>query len=76
MTTTTLKNKIQKRINEIEDDKVLQAVYTILNSSKSSTDFWDNLTKQQQADIDKAIKEADEGKLTPHTTVMKKLRSK
>ena len=76
MTTTTLKNKIQKRINEIEDDKVLQAVYTILNSSKSSTDFWDNLTKQQQADIDKAIREADEDKLTSHTTVMKKLRSK
>jgi TRAP-type C4-dicarboxylate transport system substrate-binding protein len=47
-----------------------------LSASKKQKDFWDELSNQQQALINKAIKEADEGKLTSHEAAMKKLRKK
>ncbi len=49
-----------------------KTIKTFKNSN--SKDFWNELSKQQQALIDKAIKEADEGKLTAHNEVMQKFR--
>ncbi len=46
-----------------------------LNNSNSK-DFWNELSKKQKSLIDKAIKEADEGKFTDHNEVMSKFREK
>ena len=62
-------------LNNNEKKAVLSVVETFAKESKPK-DFWDELSKEQQTLIDKAIKEADEGKLTPHQVVMKKLRKK
>lgn len=62
-------------LNNNEKKAVLSVVETFAKESKPK-DFWDELSKEQQTIIDKAIKEADEGKLTPHQVVMKKLRKK
>lgn len=47
-----------------------------LSACTKQKDFWDELSKQQQTLVDKAIKEADEGKLISHEAAMKKLRKK
>jgi hypothetical protein len=62
-------------LNNDEKKAVLSVVETFAKESKPK-DFWDELSKDQQTIIDKAIKEADEGKLTAHQIVMKKLRKK
>ena len=70
--------KIINYLSELNTDEkkaVLSVVETFAKESKPK-DFWDELSKEQQNNIDKAIKEADEGKLTPHSLVMKKLRKK
>jgi hypothetical protein len=62
-------------LNNDEKKAVLSVVETFARESKPK-DFWDELSKEQQVMIDKAIKEADEGKLTSHQSVMKRLRKK
>ena len=61
-------------LNTNEKKAVLTVVKTLVKESNHENDFWDELSKEQQDTIDKAIKEADEGRLTPHKDVMKKLR--
>lgn len=39
MTTSALKKKIQQRINTINNNDVLEAVYTILNNTSATTNF-------------------------------------
>jgi hypothetical protein len=57
-----------------EKKAVLSVVETFAKEAKHAVDFWDELAEEQQTAIDKAIKEADEGKLRSHKEVMRKLR--
>jgi hypothetical protein len=72
-----LDTKIISYLNVLNDDEkkaVLSVVETFAKESKRNIDFWTELSKEQHIAIDKAIKEADEGKLTSHKNIMKKLR--
>ncbi len=62
-------------LNKDEKKAVLSVVETFAKEGKHR-DFWDELSKEQQSLIDEAIKEVEEGKVTPHHIVMKKLRKK
>jgi hypothetical protein len=62
-------------LNKDEKKVVLSVVETFAKESKPK-DFWDELSKEQHLLIDKAIKEANDEKLTSHQVVMKKLRKK
>jgi predicted transcriptional regulator len=53
---------------------VLTVAETFAKESKKLTDFWDELSKEQKTAVNRAIRQAEEGKLTSHTEVMKKLR--
>jgi len=46
-------------------------IYSMLETDRSD-DWWDDLPKNVQDSIDKAIKELDAGKGIPHEVVMKK----
>lgn len=75
---SALDTKIMNYLSELNNDEkkaVLTVVETFAKESKPK-DFWDELSKEQQTLIDKAIKEADEEKLTGHSDVMRKLRKK
>jgi hypothetical protein len=63
-----------KVLNDHEKRAVLTVAETFAKESKKSKDFWDELSKEQKTAVNRAIKEAEEGKLTSHTEVMKKLR--
>ncbi len=78
MELSALDTKIINYLSELNNDEkkaVLSVVETFAKESKPK-DFWDELSKEQQLLIDKAIKEADAGKLTTHQAAMKKLRKK
>ncbi|MEO6732394.1 MAG: hypothetical protein ABIN01_14345 [Ferruginibacter sp.] len=55
-------------LNERQKKTVLTVVKTF---AEEQNDWWDEMGHEQQHEIDKAITEMKEGKLTPHESVMK-----
>lgn len=52
MTTTLIKKKLTKAINEIEDTDFLQALHTIVNSKKKEESVY-KLSTSQKNELDK-----------------------
>lgn len=79
MNTLELKSELIDLINEIEDSKVLGAIYLLLTKqvhSEKKLDFWDELPEKIQNDINIAIKEADEGNVFSYDEVKKEMEEK
>lgn len=74
----TIDTKIINYLSVLNKDekKVVLSVVEIFAKESKPKDFWDELSKEQHLLIDKAIKEANDEKLTSHQVVMKKLRKK
>lgn len=72
MSNAEIRKKVKKYIDEA-DDHVVKMVYSLLEADRED-DWWDDLPKEVQKSIDKAIKELDEGKGIPHEEVMKKYK--
>jgi predicted transcriptional regulator len=52
-----------------------KAVLTVVKTfAAEQGDWWNEISQEQQAAIDKALKEMKAGKLTPHDEVMKKYK--
>lgn len=58
-------------LNDKQKKTVLSVVKTFMNEQ---TDWWDEISSEQQKKIDKSLMEMKAGKLTPHSEVMKKYR--
>jgi len=52
---------------KLKDEKVLDKIGML---AESSVDKWDELTKEQQDEINKAISRINKGEDVPHQTVM------
>ena len=63
-------------INLKEKKVVLSVAETFAKETKQSSDFWDELSKEQQLAIDASIKEAQQGKLISNKEVMRQLKAK
>jgi predicted transcriptional regulator len=59
------------RLNDKQKKTVLTVVKTFMNEQ---TDWWDEISNEQQKAIDKSLVEMKAGKFTPHSEVMKKYR--
>ena len=79
MGTMELKSELIDLIENIEDNKVLKAIYVLLTKQfkiKEKADFWDELPEEVRNDIDQAIKEGKRGETIPHKEAMKQIRAK
>lgn len=77
MSTAELKSNLYKLIESINDSKTLNAIYALITSkAKEKTDGWDALTKQQQKEIEDAIRSLENGEGIPHEKVMAKYKGK
>ena len=75
MKTAELKTDLHKFIDQIQDSSILQAVHTILAKQiASETDFWDELTEQQQQDIEAGLADLEKGKKKNFTDVLNKYK--
>ncbi len=80
MTQLEIKTNFHKLIDEIEDQNELTKLYEYFialkqNFEKSGSDWWDELTDAQKADLDLALKECeDESNLIPHEQVMEEAK--
>jgi predicted transcriptional regulator len=70
--TEILHKNVKKQIDQA-DEKSLKIVKVILDV-KEETDWWDDLSDAAETSIEQGLKDAEEGKLTPHKEVMKKYK--
>ena len=77
MTTTALKKKIRQYI-DTTDDKMLKAVYTILEEHAKVKDETSALNASQKAELDRRMKLFEAGKMEVYnwSEVYKELKSK
>ena len=67
----TSKIELVKIILNIDNDKFIQRVTDFINNEKS--DFWNELTKTEKAEIKKGIEQLDKGKRTPYEDALKRI---
>ncbi len=71
---TSLDNEIARclpKLNTRQKRTVLTVVKTFV---EHQTDWWDEISEEQQKAIDKSLTEMKKGKLTPHHKVMQKYK--
>lgn len=67
------KIELMKMLLETDNSKIIQSIKRIFKKEKS-TDFWDELTPDQQKEIQDATSELDQGKRTDYETFISKHR--
>ena len=71
-----------EQIAKIKDERLLQALKSLLEyaTQKPGTigkaDFWDELSEAQKQQIEKSIRQLDNGEGIPHEAVMSEFRAK
>ena len=73
MTATEILRKTVKKQIDTADEKSLKIIQAVLDVGEEH-DWWDDLSDAARSSIEQGLKEADEGKLTPHKEVMKKYK--
>lgn len=73
-TVAELKNNLHRLIVETEDQSVLQYVETIFKSMVvEKSDWWDQLSKEDIASINRGLEQLDNGESRRHEDVMKRV---
>jgi predicted transcriptional regulator len=67
-----LRDKVKKLVDHA-DEKSLKMVSALLDSEQEY-DWWDNLSENAISSIEQGLKDAKEGKITPHKEVMEKYK--
>lgn len=67
------KIELAKRLLGTDDPKIIQSIKQIFKREKNS-DFWDELTFEQQTEISRATNEIEKGKSTNYDSFMSKHR--
>lgn len=57
-------------LSTLEDPAMIREIMKLREND--STDWWDAISEEERISIEKGIEDADDGRLTPHTEVMKK----
>lgn len=67
-----LRKEVKKYI-DTADEKTLKMIHAMLEVEQES-DWWDDLSEEAKASIERGLKDAEAGRVTPHEGVMKKYR--
>ena len=77
MRTIELKSNLHKIVDQIEDERLLRAIYSFLKLRENSEDgrIWNSLTEEQKKEVMLAYDESeDEANLIEDKEVWKKLK--
>ncbi len=64
---------IEKIVNT-ENERILNQVKHLLEEDE--TESWENINPDLKASIKRGLAQADKGKVSPHNTIMKRIRKK
>ena len=65
------KIELVKMLLETDNPKIIESIKKIFKKQKS-VDFWDDLSVNQQKEIENAIKEIENGEVTDYDSLIKK----
>lgn len=66
------KIELVKLLLNTNNPKIIESIKQIFKKEKS--DFWDELSEEQQSEIELGLHQINEGKVTDYETIMKKHR--
>ncbi len=73
MDITAEKLTIIQKICEIQDSNLLDLIQNIIDiPSKSKSDWWKSISKEEQASINRGLTDLSEGKVFSHDQIMTK----
>lgn len=63
------KSELMKLLSETNDESIIASIKKIFTTQKK--DFWDELSDEQKAEINKGIEDFDKGRIHSYAEVMK-----
>lgn len=73
MTAIDIKSDIHKKIDVIQDLKILNEIYVLLEKQNiKESDFWDDLSSEQKSDIEAGLEDLKAGRKKPYREVLAK----
>lgn len=78
MKTADLKIDLHRLIDQIEDSRLLQAVYIILSreTAEGKVSDWNKLSEVEKQAITEGLDDIENGRVSTHEEVMARIRSK
>ncbi|OGU29449.1 MAG: hypothetical protein A2057_07775 [Ignavibacteria bacterium GWA2_35_9] len=65
------KLKLIEWIKELRDDSTIEKI-KMLKDNPGETDWWNEITEEEKASIEKGLVDIKEGRITPHSDVKKR----
>ena len=59
-------------LNSLTDQSIIEKLKVFKENFSSTTDWWETLTDAQRESLDRGISDAENGRVHPHSEVMKK----
>ena len=78
MTVIEIKSDLHKLIDKTDDISVLKSILLILNRivSNKNIDFWDVISEEEKAEIEKGLLQINKGELISNEDVLREVREK
>ena len=73
MTEIALLKKQAKKYLDTADEKVVKMIHAMLEVD-AQKDWWDDVSDEAKASIERGLKDIETGNITPHKEVMKKYK--
>jgi len=73
MSTIELKNRLKEKIEELNEDHLLKELLSIIDLESSRNEIF-IIPEEHKEDLEKSLKQMDDGNTIPHKLVMKELR--
>lgn len=67
-----IKLELIEWVTQLNDSDMLDLLKSMKESQESEQDWWQDLTEVQKESIDRGLKDIEEGRVIPHSEVMKK----
>ena len=66
------KSKLIEWLSSLTDQSILEKLKLFKENISDKTDWWETLSQSEKDSIDRGILDAENGRTTPHSEVMKK----
>lgn len=67
-----IKLELIEWVTQLNDSDMLELLKTMKDYQESAPDWWEDLGEEQKKGIERGLKDIEEGRVVPHSEVMKK----
>ncbi len=66
------KYKLIEWLTSIKDQRIIEKIKLFRENLSDNTDWWDTISLTEKESIERGLKDIEEGRVIPHSEVMKK----